>query len=367
MRVYIKEILQRPLNTLFISVGTIIAVYCLSIGISFFDINFQMKNDPSVYKKSNFNAKFDFSSKKSFNTILSNLDSKDKNNSFLSPLYFIDTKEKDKVNMLSGVYNYNNLNSIFPLYSGRYFSKSEMLSDNNVAMIGYGILNQTYNEEGNKYIDIYGMKYRVIGIIGRYSSSYWNIQILVPFKALPKDLLSQESSSIQLTFPNNMLNNNEYFARLKEKLKKEGLLSIDIQQQSGGDPIKKTFEDDKSRYLSFIFTVVLALVSLITFSTFWGVDLKRNFAIKRILGASNFNIIKMLSFEISFITITSTIIAFGLHIATLSILNEMFSEKVYFNAVNVLWAGIFALIATCLNILWVYRNILKFNIIEDIK
>lgn len=367
MKVYIKEILQRPLNTLFISVGMIIAVYCLSIGISFFNINFQMKNDPSIYWKNNFNVQFSFSSKKSFNNIITNLDNKDKNNGFLSPIYVIDTKEKNKVNMLSGVYNYSNLDNIYPLYSGRYFYESELLSDDNVAMIGYNILNQTYTKEGNKYIDIYGVKYRVIGVIGRYTSSYWNIQILVPFKALPKDLLSQENTSIQLTFPNDMLNNDKYFAKLKENLKNEGLLSIDIQEHSTGSSFKNTFEDDKSKYLSLLFTVLLALISLITFSTFWSVELKRNFAIKRILGASNLNIIKMLSFEILVITIISTIVAFGLHVITLNILNEMFGKKVYFDAVNILWSGIFALGTTFINILWIYRNILKFNVIEEIK
>lgn len=269
--------------------------------------------------------------------------------------------------MLSGVYNYSNLDNIYPLYSGRYFSESELLLDDNVAMIGYNILNQTYTKGGNQYIDIYGVKYRVIGVIGRYTSSYWNIQILVPFKALPKDLLSQENTSIQLTFPNVMLNNDKYFAKMKENLKNEGLLSIDIQEHSDGSSFKNTFEDDKSKYLSLLFTVLLALVSLITFSTFWGVELKRNFAIKRILGASNLNIIKMLSFEILFITIISTIIAFGLHVITLNILNEMFGKKVYFDIGNILWSGIFALVTTFINILWIYSNILKFNVIEEIK
>ena len=367
MKVYIKEIFQRPLNTIFISIGTIIAIYCLSIGISFFNIKFEINNDPNVFWNNNFIAQFTFNSKKNFNTILNNLDNKDKNNSFLSPIYEIDTKEKNRVNLLTGVYNYSNLNKIYPLYSGREFSQSEAVSKEKIAMIGYKLSDETYIKSGKKYIDVSGNSYRVIGIIGRYTSSYWNIQILVPFKALPKDLLLQGSNSIQLMFPNNMLENNNYFDKLKSNLKNQDVIFINRYQKSVESSSKKTFEDDESRYLSLLFTVLLALISLITFSTFWATDLKRNFAIKRILGASNLNIIKMLSFEILFITILSTIISFGLHIVTLNILNGMFGEKVYFNDLNVLWGMIFALIVTVLNTLWIYRNILKFNVIEDIK
>ena len=303
MKVYIKEIFQRPLNTIFISIGTIIAIYCLSIGISFFNINFDFTNDRNIFVKNNFTVQFKFDSKRSFNTILTNLDNKDENNSFLSPIYQIDIKDKNRINRLTGVYNYTSLNATYPLYSGRFFSKSELLSEDNIAMIGYAIIDETYIKEGKKYIDIQGHEYRVIGVIGRYTSSYWNIQILVPFKALPKDLLSQGSTSLELLFSNDKLYANKYFDKLKKNLKDQGLLSMSISQKSVENASKKAFEDDKSKYMSLLFTVGLALISLITFSTFWVTDLKRNFAIKRILGANNFNIIKMLCFEISFITI----------------------------------------------------------------
>jgi putative ABC transport system permease protein len=352
---------------MFIIVGTIIAIYCVSIGISFFDIDFNMKNDPNTFWKNNFVAQFTFNSNKNYSTILSNLDYKDKNNSFLSSRYEIDTKQKNRVNYLMGVYGYNTLNNVFPLYSGRFFNEREVNSKEKIAMIGYNIRDEIYMKNGQKYIDVDGDAYNVMGIIGRYTSSYWNTQILIPFKALPKDLLSQGSHSLQLMYPNDMLYDNNYFDKLKANLKNQGLVSINKSETFITSASKKTFEDEESRYISIIFTILLAVISLVTFSTFWSTDLKRNFAIKRILGASNLNILKMLFFEIIFITIISTIISFGLHIFTLNILNGMVGEKVYFNALNVWWGTIFALIVTVLNTLWIYRNILKFNVLEDIK
>lgn len=369
MKTYIKELFISPINTLFICVGFTIAIYSFSIGISFFSAHFLNYNDVNVFSGKNFIVTLNFSTDVAANTIIDKLNTNSSNASFISAVYSIDTKQKNRTNRLTGVYNYLNISKIYPLYSGRYFTTSEMLSNKKYAMVGYNIKDEIYEKNGERYIDILGHSYKVIGIIGRSSETYWGIQILVPFKAMPSEILQAKARKLMLNYPIESLENTSYFSELEKNLKENGLTSIDkAQNQSSIKKVtKRTYEDNKSDYNSLIFTILLSIASLFTFSTFWATNLKRNFAIKRILGANSFFIIKTLFLQILIISIFSTAVSFILTVATLSVFKIILRINGEFNMINIIFGGVFAIIITMINTLWIYKDILKFNVIESIK
>lgn len=54
----------------------------------------------------------------------------------------------------------------FPMKSGRFFRKSDFTMENQVAVIGKGLVSDTYSKNGDTYILLNEQEYKVLGVIG---------------------------------------------------------------------------------------------------------------------------------------------------------------------------------------------------------
>ncbi|KOR25400.1 ABC transporter permease [Clostridium sp. L74] len=365
MKIFLKELFIKPLNTMFICIGLIISIYCLSIGTSLFNTNFNFLNDKNYIFKENFIAQFGFKEKISIKDFVSNIEEIDNDNGFLTSKFILEKGER--INYLTGVYNYKNLNNIYPLLDGRYFTNKESISNEKIALVGSEILDLTYIKNGYKYIDIDGESFQVIGIIGRKTLSYWGIQIIVPVKSLPKKFYNSKNENIEIFYPNNMLKQHKYFDDLKNVLKNQNIDEIRIEKVPQESVLNKVYDNNKAMYVSLIFSILLSLISIFTFSTFWSDGLKRNIAIKKILGANNLYIFREVVCQMLILVAISSIIASGLNIITLKFLEKVFIAKVTFNLINMISITIATFFITMLNSLWIYKDIFNFDVLDYIK
>lgn len=149
-----------------------------------------------------------------------------------------------------------------------------------------------------KYIKIEGEEFEVVGLIGRKTLSYWGLRIFIPVNSLPNDIYNSDYESIGLYYPKDMLKQKNYFYDLKSNSSDKNIESIKVNELSEEEGIaSRVFSNNKPIYISLLFSILLAVISILIFSTFWADSLKKNIAIKKILGADNLYIFKQLIYQ----------------------------------------------------------------------
>ena len=82
---------------------------------------------------------------------------------------------------LKGIYYRGKVISI-PLVEGRFFTCDESQGNENKIVVGYQYIEEIYDKKGEKYYQLEGKEYEVVGIIGREKGSRFNTMIFLPFK-----------------------------------------------------------------------------------------------------------------------------------------------------------------------------------------
>lgn len=67
----------------------------------------------------------------------------------------------------------------FPMKQGRFFKASDFMSENYVCVVGKDRTNETYEKNGDTFILVNGMEYRVIGVVGYENSTIFDSYIFV--------------------------------------------------------------------------------------------------------------------------------------------------------------------------------------------
>lgn len=367
MRMFFKELFIKPINTVFICLGLTIAIYCLSAGTSVFTTFYNLHNDKNYLLKENCSAEFTFEENISTGDFINNIEKVDPNVEFITPRFDLEIG-KNRFAYLIGLYNYKNLNKIFPLLDGRFFTEKESASNEKLALVGSSLQDLIYTRDDKKYIMIEKEEFEVKGIIGRKTLSYWGLRILIPANSLPSTMYDYEYNSMGLYYPKYMLQKKDYFNNLKSNFSDNNIETIKINALSQEDGIaSKTLGGKKSMYTSLIFSILLAVISVLIFSTFWADGLKRTIAIKKILGADNLYIFKQLLYQMLILVITSSIIASILNLITLNFLEKLIVAQISFDLTNIIIISIATFLLVILNSLWIYKDILKFNVSNYIK
>ncbi|SFB03854.1 ABC transporter permease [Clostridium frigidicarnis] len=367
MKIFFKELFIKPINTIFMCLGLTIAIYCLSAGTCLFTTFYNLYNDKNYLLKESCSAEFIFKENISINNFMNNIEQIDPNVGFITPRFDLEI-EKNRTAYLIGLYNYKELNKILPLLEGRFFTEEESMSSEKLALVGGNLADLIYMKNDKKYIKIEKEEFEVIGTIGRKTLSYWGLRIFTPVKSLPNDIYNSEYNSMGLFYPKRMLQEKNYFYDLKNNFSNKNIESIKINELSKEDGIaSRVFNNNKSMYISLIFSILLALISILIFSTFWADGLKKNVAIKKILGADNLYIFKQLIYQMLILVIVSSIIAGILNLITLNFLEKLMLAQISFDLTNILSISIATFVFVILNSLWIYKDVLKFNVTNYIK
>lgn len=148
---------------------------------------------------------------------------------------------------------------------------------------------------------------------------------------------------------------------MKSNSSDKNIESIKVNELSEEEGIaSRVFSNNKPIYISLLFSILLAVISILIFSTFWADSLKKNIAIKKILGADNLYIFKQLIYQMLILITFSSIIAGILNIMTLNFLETLVAGNISFDLINIINISIATFTLTILNSLWIYKGILKF-------
>lgn len=367
MKMLLKELFIKPINTVFMCLGLTIAIYCLSAGTCLFTTHYNLYNDKNYLLKESCSAEFIFKENISINNFMNNIDQIDPNVGFITSSFNLEI-EKNRIAYLLGSYNYKDLNKILPLLEGRFFTEEESMSSKKIALVGRNLADLIYMKNDKKHIKIEGEEFEVIGTIGRKTLSHWGLRIFTPAKSLPNNIYNSNYNGIGLFYPKHILQEKKYFYDLKNNFSNKNIESIKINELSKEEGIASyVFNNNKPMYISLIFSILLSLISIFIFSTFWADGLKKNIAIKKILGADNLYIFKQLIYQMLILVIVSSIIASILNIITLNSLEKLIFAQISFDLINIINISIATFVLTILNSLWIYKDILKFNVLNCIK
>ncbi|GKX67024.1 ABC transporter permease [Inconstantimicrobium mannanitabidum] len=208
------------------------------------------------------------------------------------------------------------------LYEGRYITTEECIKDTRQVVIGVNLAEKLNAKVGNK-ISFYGEEYSICGIVGakNIETNFDNV-VYVPVGALPKEYLQMlDSKIVNRSGDSSQLNINILYRLSEEKINKK---FQELNQQ-----FKCEFLYDKrsniqnSITIKDIFTeviwvslplLIVALINIISISTFWILDRKKELSIKKVLGANDKYIKNSIEKDMLFVAVTSSIIAMILQV-----------------------------------------------------
>lgn len=174
----------------------------------------------------------------------------------------------------------------FPMKSGRFFKTSDFKTDNYVCVIGKNRTDATYKNNGNTYISISGVEYKVIGVIGYESPTVLDSYIFVNMHTSDKtesglfiyDFINVKESENNIENIKGFLHDRNISAELRSE-------------------ISSFSESVMPKVLSarwFICVLAACFLCLWLISMKWIDQQKRDLCIRRLVGASKKDIILLI-------------------------------------------------------------------------
>lgn len=348
---------QNKFNTIniFLIIGFTLSIFCLS-----FIISSNYKNYKYVLEENQFYNNFnDFSIYLKKESKLSDITKMLEENNihmYSTPQMIEETKigadiYANKVMGISKGININKYTSI----KGRNFTEEDFIENKKVAIIGSTLSRALDKEGNNEYIELYGEKYEIIGVI--YDSDYLAFSSFIPINTMP--------------YYNNLYESFFYWLD-KEEL--EQLNYIDnnkINYSISNIPNKNIIEFVFNNSLIIeesIVDLTLCILALILFCIFYVYSIKKEFSIMRILGAKPkdilFENIKKLIPIYLISLILGLIISYGVVNMSNKYIDDMFAS---IDINNILITTILSfLIVIFVSFICLYK-IMKFKVLEDIR
>jgi hypothetical protein len=185
-----------------------------------------------------------------------------------------------------------------PLCSGRFFNSDDFSDDNiseNPVVIGKNRLSEVTETDGKRLINIGGIPYTVIGVVGLDAEIQLNSIAIVKFSGTANNSTGLYKLDV---FSGD---ENIIFSELSKEIENKYGVSIKkiVLEKAG---LERIFPEISQKKL-YIFVIMCLLISAVTISLEWANSLQRRIAVKRLIGCKNKNLIfEILSdyFKISF-------------------------------------------------------------------
>ncbi|WP_207753027.1 ABC transporter permease [Clostridium yunnanense] len=267
---------------------------------------------------------------------------------------------------LAGITFNDNINlKSLPLFSGRLFSRDDIINSSKVALVGYNLKDLIIRSSNEDFLEIEGQKYRVVGYIGRDTNSYWNGSVLVPMKAIPASLQKQKIPNIDYLF----FNKN---ASKEEALRAKNYFNSDYSNSSILGSYKTTSLNEilysKRTFLTSIaLLIIISITNIINFTYNWCRKNRKQFSVLVLLGYKKKHLLLILSLSLLFIIVPAFIAAIFINLATEELLSQVLSISIKFKYENFCTGVIFstALLTLCLVINYIY--ILRANLASELR
>lgn len=216
-------------------------------------------------------------------------------------LRFYDNKSEAYI---SSEFIKNSFSTIGELKEGKLFDHQDYLSEENIA-----ITSSAFN---NKNLDLigYGNERLEIKSIGEF----YDITriIVVPNNIFIKLLGENKINSPYLSFiisgeENNIMSSINVIERYIKEINSENELEIFSYMKEN----RKV--EAESLYKASIFIVIVTLINSLTLSSLWVESRKKELALRKAVGASSMELMKLFFCEIFYISIISLLLAFSIH------------------------------------------------------
>ncbi len=384
-----KNYRKNLLSVIFLVIGYFIGILSLSIGISViknvrdYSLDSTSGNVNNMIIANVNSSKKDSLSYNNMNIIMNEMSS----TSEAEILNFGNVKINDNKNFSSSIIPIiNTIKSDWhiPIISGRYFSNLECSGSDKVVIIGKELENKIFPRgiTKNSQIKVYGEEYKVIGISGRKTrATQWDSTVYIPFNALPK--------VIKNTFSERMVGNstrNDYYS-ISLVLRKNQNSKIDLK-----NVINKVFQnhndyeirfdtvdsrDNSSIFNSIFLTILISgmilivvVINVVNLSLFWIFNRKNEICIKKIIGATDTELIISIILETTIIAVFSSMMAIIVHSLTFEIYNSYFVTNgisIEISIYNYIISFCVSIICGCISSIAPIKEILKMEPAEALK
>lgn len=210
------------------------------------------------------------------------------------------------------IYFKGNVKNKPQILKGRYFNEDDFNNDKKVAVIGKGLLDQVFKEDGKEYYYVANDNYEVIGVLGdekKESGNDYSVYINLDALLNKDSFYMKGSYSIDAA-----LNSREMFNKVKDKYQDTSIIIAedDAQNTSTIGTILK--ENVKSK-IGFILEVVgTFILSTVCVTEYWIKNRRKEIGIKRALGATKMRIFSSIVGELSIISTFSFCAGYILYI-----------------------------------------------------
>lgn len=291
-----------------------------------------------------------------------------------------------------------------PILFGRHLKPEETLGSEQKVVIGKELYNIIfpYSNISNSSITIGGDKYRVIGVVGKKSrATQFDYIVYMPLKSIPnsykKKLLSK--SDTVLINSNDSSSNVSHNSGTIGNSTKDEVLSLAI-RKNGEAPVKEVellkglFKEYSGNNVNFmtgslpeannedlvanvIFVITIGgiilsvtVINVMNLSLFWILDRRREFAIKKALGATDGVIIKSILLELLSITVVAAILAVFIHVLIQVTFYSLFQSvgiSMTISWLNWLVAILVAIICGIITSVTPVKAVLKMEVVEALR
>lgn len=219
-----------------------------------------------------------------------------------------------------GIYFNGDFNYSYNVLEGRFFTKEDMNSTENLAIIGKGILDYTTIENNQRYLKQGNEKYKIIGVIGKNNlSTRYDDLVLYNLNSI----LSRNEYVLGNTWyiDNLSLNKNIIIENVNSTIN-NNLIQVS-EPNFFPNPIEFSIKSSRSLILGISFILICIFLTLIKSTVFWIESLELEIGIRKDYGATNLNIFLDIISRYLIISIVS--LAFSLIINKLLLIIKPFN------------------------------------------
>ena len=352
----IKELIATPITTTFLMISIIISIFSIDIVSQMLNSAFRSYDGERVFYNENISI-----SLKEKNIRLEEL--KNIKIPFITePLNHMEPiGDAFKKVTVYGVNNYGGFKKYLKTQNKNYFKDEDYKNKEDIAIVGELNKQLVYKKDGIDYIDLKGKSFRVVDYISDKISD-WRHGIIIPINSLYNEIYGEKGNNIINIYKSDY---NENLENILEK-KYKGFSKV-ARSNSKTKTWQSVFLYNTGFIKTAILGVLVGLINCIISSIFWTQGLKKNIAIKKILGARRVDLIidiftklivlNLIAFLVNIVLINLTTNIIG--VVTHSVIEYSFKSSLI--SLNIsLWLSLFIAI-------YLLKDIRKINVQDNLR
>ncbi len=236
-----------------------------------------------------------------------------------------------------------------PTIEGSYFTTKMVNSNEKIALIGKNFIGDTSKKGKDRYIDISGTEFKVVGVMGRKdSTSLWDNDVIIPFDSVPENVMSLYKNNLIYSFLFKKNNDVPYhdvqgIIDFSKQIDANVKISLDIPRNQ--KDLNSKFWSESRPILSLMgMTLLVAIINVIHISYYWFFKRKKEIGIRKAYGATNFRIFLMFYSEMTFLILISSVLALLLHFLISLFVKEIFGYSIAISIINFIFGFLVSLI-----------------------